>query len=258
MDEVKEQVANEQVDTPVVETTPQETPVEAASETVADDKETPTEPTTDLHKHPRFQELNQQKNEYKQRYEEMLYQQKLAEVQKNPVESNDPYATMTPDEAKQTKEFIAKFVMPEMEKKYQPFVQEVQNEKMNKQINDAKSEAGKYGINFDEKLPEIVDYLSRPENRGRLTATEAVRNLYFENIQSSIRSTSMETIQKERDTLTAKKKEANLVNTGVPQNAVIHSDEAARAKMTSQERLAADVRWAMDQANQGNKHPNVR
>jgi len=256
MDEEK-QVANTEVkETPAVEPTPPQTTEKEPTDVGTVAKETPSEPSDRLDKHPRFQELNRkakdavrQAEEYRRLYEE-------ATVKKEPPpQADDPYAGMTPDEAKQTREWIDKYVKPEVRKEYEPFIQEIRGER---QFSQAKVFASKFGINIDERIPEIVDYLSRPENKGRLTATEAVRNLYFDEITSSVKSNTAEGIQKEKEELIEKKKQANMQTASVSPSAVIASDEAARAKMTRDERLQSDIKEAIAMAKRGERNPRVK
>ena len=252
-------------ETPVAEPTPPQTTEQPATDTGTVEKQSPEEATDRFDKHPRFQEVITQKNKakeeadtWKQKYYDSL-EQAETRVPESPKEAvNDPYSGLPEEEAKQTKAFIDKFILPTVEAKYKPFLEEFQTEKLNKQINEAKDFSSKFGIDFDEKLPEVVQYLSRPENRGRLTATEAVRNLYFDDITNSVKTNTTESVQKERDELIAKKKNANMQTTTVSHNTVIQSDQMARAKMTKEERLRADIMAGIELAKQGVRNPNVK
>lgn len=253
----EKQVVNESV----TETTPapdqQEKPQQETSEVVADAK-TPQETADRFDKHPRFRELNAKAKEAEQTamYWKSMYDKNQQSA--SPAAEQDLYANMPLEEREATKKFIDKFVIPEVEKRYAPFVQEVQMEKLNKQVAEAKEFSKEYGIDFDEKLPEVVDYLSRPENKGRLTAKEAIQNLYFNDITGSVRRTAEDSYTKQKDELTQKKKEANTLNTSIPQGAVVHTDELRRSKMSSVEKLNEDIAWAIEQGKKGEKNPKVR
>ncbi len=221
-------------------------------------KETPKE-STDKVPYSRFSEVIAQKNEALKRAEAAEARWKEFETKvRPPTEEPDPFSTLSPEEREQTEKFIEKFVEPRILKKFQPFMQEVQNEKLNKQIDEAKVFADKVGINFDERLPEIVDYLSRPENKGRLTAREAMLSLYGDEVLDKARSKGKEELSQETKELIEKKKMANTQVTSVNQNTVIASDEMARRSMTTQEKLEADIKWAIEQDKQGIKNPKVR
>lgn len=257
----EEQVVNTGAETPVAEPTQPETPVETTTESGAVEKQEPLEVSAKPDKtvpYDRFREVNQKAKEYERLYKEA----QLSKAQSpEPVvtPSSDPYANMSAEEREQTKSFIDKFVLPEVQKRYEPFVKEVQTEKLNKQIGDAKQFSEKFGIKFDERLPEIVDYLSRPENKGRLTATEAVRNLYFDEITGVVKNKTTEEISRERDVLMEKKKQANTsLGSGVAPSAVVASDEMARRGMTPEERRTADIKWAIEQNRAGVKNPKVK
>jgi len=137
-------------------------------------------------------------------------------------------------------------------------IQEVQNEKLNKQIIEAKDFSNKVGIKFDERLPEIVDFLSRPENKGRLTAKEALLSLYGDEVLENTRLKGKEEASQETKELIEKKKLANSQLSNVNQNVVFQSDEMAKKMMSPQERLSHDVRKAMELAKQGVRNPKVR
>ena len=201
--------------------------------------------------------------EYKRLYEEALNQQKPTQT------VADPYAGMSAEEKEQTRAFIDKFVLPEVQKRYEPFVREVKTERLNKQVSEAKEFASKFGINFDQKLPEIVDYLSRPENQiydpqtghrigGRLNATEAVRNLYFDEITSAVKNKTAEELQKQKDELMEKKKQANMQPSSAAPASVVQSEEMARRQMKPAEKLSADIKDAIDKARRGERNPKVK
>lgn len=253
MDE--EKVDNTEVtETPQVETTPPETTEKVSTDVGDVAKETPKEPSDRFDKHPRFQELNKKAKEaedYKRRYEEM--------VSKQPQQPEpDMYAGMSPDERQQTQSFISKYVMPEVEKKYAPFVQAVQTERLNKQIDEAKGFATNIGINFEERLPEITEFLSRQENRGRLTAKEAFLSMYSDEILNSSKNQGKEAFSKEQRELMEKKKQANMQTSTAPLGAVVTSDAMARQKMSPSERLQHDINKGWEKVEGGYKHPNVK
>jgi hypothetical protein len=134
--------------------------------------------------------------------------------------------------------------MPEVERKYAPIVQQVQTERLNKQIGEAKNFANKVGIDFDEKLPDLIPYLSRPENRGRLTAKEALMSLYGDEILDAASKSGSEKARAETKELMEKKKQANMQATGVAPSNVVNSDEMKRRSMNPQERLHYDLQNA--------------
>ena len=246
-----------------VEKKEKDTPLEPTEEKTEKDttdvgavaKETP-EPSDRLDKHPRFQEVIKEKNEWRQKYEDREREEKIKSLQPE-TPQEDPYAGMNETEKQQTKAFVDKYIQPEIRKAIQPFAQQVQTQQLNEQIKDAKTFASKHDIDFDKKLPEIVDYLSRSENRGRLTATEAIRNMYFDEMMGTVKNQTVTDISKEKEGLMEKKKQANLLSSGVAQPAVIQSDNAAKAKMSPAERLQADVKKAIELGNQGVRHPKV-
>ena len=253
MDE--QNVANTEVkETPQLEPTPVETTETVTTDVGAVAKETPKEPSDRFDKHPRFQELNRkakEADEYKRKYEEMLSQKP------EPVES-DIYTGMTPEEKTQTQSFISKYVMPEVEKKYAPFVQTVQTERLNKQIDEAKGFADKFGINFDERLPEITEFLSRQENRGRLTAKEAFLTMYSDDIVNASRNMGKEEISKEQRELMEKKKQANMQTTTVSQGSVVHSDAMAKKQLSDEEKVTFDINRAIEAVRGGHKSSKVK
>ena len=129
---------------------------------------------------------------------------------------------------------------------------------MNKQVSDAKTFSSKVGIDFDERLPEIVDFLSRPENKGRLTAKEALMSLYSDEILSSAMNKGKEELSKETKELIEKKKIANTSVQGINPNVAIQSDELALKGMSSNDRMSHGIRKAMELTKQGIKSPKVR
>ena len=261
---MEETVVNEVKETPPAETTPQgqtELTPTPSGEVV---KETPIK-STDNVPYSRFSEVIAQKNEEKRRADELQrkYDDAMKRYTPQPQsEETDPFASLLPEEREQTKKFIDKFVTPDVEKrmmqKFAPFLQEMQTEKVNKQIVEAKSLADKVGMNFDERLPEVVDYLSRPENRGRLTAKEALLSLYGEEILEKSRLKGKEEISQETKELMEKKKLANMSVSSVNPNSVVHSDEMAKKQMSSQERMNFDITRAIEATKQGVKNPKVR
>jgi hypothetical protein len=256
MDDTKQVVNTEVKETPAVEPTPQQTTENPTTESGTVDKQTQTEDSDGKIPYSRFKEVN----EKMKAYEAELQKVRLAEAEKKfpttqePVKTEDPYANMTPEEVQQTKAFVNKFVMPEV----QPWIQEMQRDKLNKQIVEAKDFSKNYGIDFDQKLPEIVDFLSRPENKGRLTATEAVRNLYFDQITGSVKTKTAEELQNQKNELMEKKKQANMQGSTVSPNTVIATDQMARQNMTREERMQADIRDSIAAAKRGEKSPKVR
>jgi len=260
MDEEK-QVANPQGEqTPPAEPTPQAETQQPTTEKGPVAKQEPSEATDRLDKHPRFQELNQKAKLSKREAEEYkrLYEEALAQKPQPTQTVADPYAGMSAEEKEQTRAFIDKFVLPEVQKRYEPFVHEVKTERLNKQVSEAKEFANQFGINFDQKLPEIVDYLSRPENKGRLTAKEAVANLYMDDILGTVKNKTAEELSRQKEELNEKKKLANTLSSTAAPSSVIQTDEMARRKMTPQERQEADIRWAIEQAKAGVRNPKVK
>lgn len=260
---MEEKVVNEVKETQVQETQKETTPEQKPSETSTASgevvKETSKPESTDRVPYSRFSEVIAQKNEEKKRADEL--QRKYDEItKKSPVtqEETDPFASLSPEEREQTQKFIDKFVRPQIMKDISPFIQEVQTSKINKQVDEAKDLASKVGINFDERLPEVVDFLQRPENRGRLTAKEALLSLYSEEILEKTRSKAKEEYSQETKELMEKKKLANTAISGVNQNTIIHSDEMARKQMSSSERLTHDIMKAVEAAKQGVRNPKVR
>lgn len=238
--------------TPEPKTEPQQT---QSGEVV---KETPKEVVVDKVPYSRFSEVIAQKNEATKRAQELEARLKDIEQRATPrQEEVDLYAGMSQEEKEQTEKFIEKFVEPRIMKKFQPFIQEVQNEKLNKQVAEAKNFASKVGINFDERLPEIVDYLSRPENKGRLTAKEALLSLYGDEFLEKSTLQGKESISRETQELMEKKKLANANIPSVNTNSVVQTDEMARRSMSSQDRLQYDLKKAYDMAQQGVKNPKV-
>jgi len=260
MDEPK--VDNTQVtETPQQESTPVETTAQPTTEQAVEKQaEVATPEAVDrFDKHPRFQELNQRAKNAETQLAEYKRRELETQVTQAPTaDPQDPYANMNDVEAQQTKQFIEKFVMPQVEQKYQPFIRQFQTEQLNKQINQAKTETEKFGLNFDEKLPEIVDYLSRPENRGRLTATEAARNLYFEQMTNSAMTKGKEGAQAEQQELMEKKKAANLQSNTVSQKSVVQTDDLARSQMNESDKLMADIKYGIEKAKAGERHPGVK
>jgi len=254
------QVANTQGEgTPVQESTPAPTTAVTPTDSGAVAKEPQVEVTDRLDKNPRFQEVlrKNKENERKVRdYEAMLKKQELSKAQATPAE-NDPYAGLAPEEKEQTRQFIDRFILPEVSKRYEPFVREVQTERLNKQINEAKEFAGKFGIDFDEKLPEVVDYLSQEGNRGRLTAKEAIQNLYLNDIVNTVKSKTAEEISREKEVLMEKKKQANMTHTTVAQPSVVQSDEMALQGKSFSEKLHHNIKKAMDAHAQGYQNPKA-
>jgi hypothetical protein len=216
---------------------------------------------TRFDKHPRFKEAISKRNEAERRAVEAERRYKELETRSTPKES-DPFADLAPEEREQTEKFINKFVAPTIEKRFMekmgPFIQEVQNEKMNKQVTEAKALASKVGIDFDERLPEIVDFLSRPENKGRLSAKEALMSLYSDEILSSAMNKGKEELSKETKELNEKKKIANTSITPVNPNSVIQSDEIARRGMSPEERIKDGIYRAIEMAKQGVKSNKIK
>ena len=255
-------VENTEKATPVQEATP----VEPTTQTPTPSAEVVKEPViesadTRLDKHPRFKEVIFKKNEAERRAVEAERRLAEYEARTQPKES-DPFAELLPEEREQTEKFINKFVKPSIRKdlmaELAPFMQEVQNEKLGKQVNEAKSLASKVGIDFDERLPEIVDFLSRPENKGRLTAKEALMSLYSDEILSSAENKGKEAFSKETKELIEKKKLANTTVGAINPNVVIQTDELAMKGMSSNERISHNIRKAMEMAKQGVRNPKVK
>jgi hypothetical protein len=241
------------VATEQVKTEPTQTP---SGEVV---KETPKGVSTDRVPYPRFSEVIGQKNEAIKRAEAAETRLREYESRQKPMlEETDPFASLSPEEREQTEKFIDKFVRPKILNDLKPLIQEVQNEKLNKQIIEAKDFSNKVGIKFDERLPEIVDFLSRPENKGRLTAKEALLSLYGDEVLENTRLKGKEEASQETKELIEKKKLANSQLSNVNQNVVFQSDEMAKKMMSPQERLSHDVRKAMELAKQGVRNPKVR
>lgn len=258
------------VNTEATATPVQETPKEATPEQVKPSetptpsgevvKEAPVKESTDKVPYSRFSEVIAQKNEALRRAEQAEQRWKEFETKfKVPVqEESDPFAGLPQEEREQTEKFIEKFVEPKLMKKFAPFFQEIQNEKLNKQVDEAKEFSNRVGINFDERLPEVVDFLSRPENKGRLTAKEALLSLYGDEILEKTSLKARDQISQETKELNEKKRLANTQIPNVNPNVVIHSDEMARKQMSSQERMNWDIKRAYDLAQQGVKNPKVR
>lgn len=256
------QVVNQETATPAQTSTPAEQTTQAPTPSGEVVKETPIEPAdTRLDKHPRFKEVIFKKNEAERRAAEA--ERRLAEFEaRSQPKDTDPFAELAPEEREQTEKFINKFVAPRIKKdlmgELAPFMQEVQNEKLNKQVSEAKTLSDKVGINFDERLPEIVDFLSRPENKGRLTAKEAMMSLYSDEILSSAMNKGKEELSRETKELMEKKKLANTTVSQVNPNVVIPTDELAMKGMSSQERITHNIRRALELTKQGVKNPKVR
>jgi len=261
MDE--KQVANNEVTETPQETTPVKTEQPATEVQTVDKQPVAKETVVDrFDKHPRFQQLRQEKQEALERariLEARLQQAETGQgIKPQSQEPQDPFSDLPPDERETARQFVNKYVIPVVEQRYHPFVQEVQNERLNRQIDEAKTFASQYGMNFDETLPEIVDFLSRPENKGRLTAKEAFLTLYAEDLFTASKNQGAEQLEKQKMDLIEKKKAANMEHSTVAPNAIIHSDEAARSRMTRDERQAADIKAAVELWKQGIKHPDVR
>ena len=259
MDDVTK-VANTETATPA-ESTPAET-TQTTTPSAEVVKETAIESAdTRLDKHPRFKEVIFKKIEAERRAQEA--ERRLAEFEaRTAPKETDPFAELLPEEREQTQKFISKFVEPTIRKSLMaemaPFMQEVQNEKLNKQVTEAKSLASKVGIDFDDRLPEIVDFLSRPENKGRLTAKEALMSLYSDEILTSAMSKGKEELSKETKELIEKKKIANTSISQINPNIAIQSDELALKGMSSGERMSHNIKKAMELAKQGVKSNKVR
>ncbi len=257
----EQKVVNTEVkETPVQDTTPESKPSETPTPSGEVVKETPKE-STDRVPYSRFSEVIAQKNEEKKRADEL--QRKYDEITRRQTvqpqtEESDPFANLSPEEKDQTQKFIDKFVRPQIMKEISPFIQEVQSNKINKQVEEAKDLANRAGINFDERLPEVVDFLSRPENRGRLTAKEAMLSLYSDEILEKTRSKAKDEYSQETKELMEKKKLANMAISGVNPNTVIHSDEMARKQMSKSERMEHDINKAIEMSKQGIRNPKVR
>lgn len=268
MDE-KEKVANTEVkETPAVEPTPPQTTEKPTTDSGTVAKEIPSEVSDRLDKNPRFQEVNErmknaeaENKEFKAREAEEKYKaiQQRQNVTQTPEQvAQDPYAGMSAEEREQTRNFIDKFVKPEVRKEYEPFIQKVQKDFMDKQYSDGVNFASKYGIDLKQKLPEVISYLDRPENKGRLNLTEAVRNLYFEQITSSVKTNTAEEISKEKEELMEKKKQANVQISGVSPSSVVQSEEMARKQVPKAQRLAKDIKDSIELARKGEKNPKVQ
>jgi hypothetical protein len=259
MDENKV-VNNEVKETPPAETTPLKTTEKSTTDKGgAVEKQKPVE-TSDSVPYARFQEKAHEAKALKDElaaYKQKETEKKLQEMQKPSEAPQDPYAGMSLEEREQTRKFIDTFVKPEVRKEYEPFIQQYQTEQLNKQINDASQFASKYGINLEEKMPEIVDYLSRPENRGRLNATEAVRNLYFDQITGAVKTKTEAEVQQKKDELMEKKKQANMQTSTVSPGSVVQSDELARRKIPKDKRLSQDIKDAIELARKGERSPKV-
>lgn len=246
----------EQVTTTPVEQTPQ---APTTSGDVA--KETPPVQEDRFDKNPRFKELIFQKNEAQRKTQEL--ERRLQEIEsRNAPKEHDPFSDLAPEEREQTEKFINKYVSPRIKKEMMaelaPFMHEVQTGKLNKQITEAKELANKVGMNFDEKLPEIVDYLSRPENKGRLTAREALVSLYADEFIDSASRRGKDEVSKETKELMEKKKLANMAVTQVNPNVAIQTDEMALRNMTSRERMEHGIRKAIELSKQGVKSQKVK
>lgn len=256
------QVVNTETATPVQESTP----VQETTQTSTPSAEVVKEPANEsvdsrLDKHPRFKEVIFKKNEAERRAMDLERRLQEMESRAQPKES-DPFADLMPEEREQTEKFINKYVAPRVKKdmmaELAPFMLEVQNEKLNKQVNEAKALSSQVGIDFDERLPEIVDFLSRPENKGRLTAKEALMSLYSDEILTSAMNKGKEALSKETKELMEKKKIANTSVQQVNPNVAIQSDELALRGMSSNERISAGIKKAMEMTKQGIKNPKVR
>lgn len=259
-----ENVVNTEVkDTPQAETTPQETTETPSTDSGSVVKETQEKASDKLAPgHPRFEEVIKQRDEarqsgedFKRKYYENLSRGQAPETETQEV---DPYAGLEPDEAKQTRDFVQKYVLPEIDAKYRPFVDEFQTEKLNKQIGDAKDYASKFGVDFEERLPEIVNHLSRPENRGRLTAKEAFVSMYLDELTGKAKELGKSSVLKEQEELMEKKKQANTETQTVAPQAVVQSSEAAKANMSSEQRTTYDISRAIDAYKKGDRNPKVR
>ncbi len=222
-------------------------------------KEPPKETSTDKVPYSRFSEVIAQKNEAVKKAQE--FENRLKEIEskiKPQQEEVDPFANLSSEERRQAEDYAKKFVAPLIMKDLKPFISEIQTERLNKQISEAQKLAKKADINFDERLPEIQDFLSRPENKGRLTAREAFLSLYGDELMEKSSLKGKEEISKETKELMDKKKLANTQVVGINQNSVIQSDEGARRQMAPSERLQMDLKKAYDLAQQGVKNPKVR
>lgn len=255
-------VNNEVRETPVQDSTPAVQTTQDSAQKGEAAKQAPNEPAdTRLDKHPRFKELYFKKNEAERKAQEL--EQKLREIESRlgPKEP-DPFSELLPEEREQTEKFINKFVAPKIKKELMgelaPFMQEVQTEKLNKQVNEAKALASKVGIDFDDRLPEIVDFLSRPENKGRLTAREALMSLYSDEILSSAMNKGKEELSRETKELMEKKKIANTSVQTINPNAVIQNDEMALKNLSANERMTERIKKAIELTRQGVKNPKVK
>ena len=250
-----EQVANTEVkETPPAETTPQETTEQPTTDSGTVAKETQEKAVDRFDKHPRFQELNREAKEgkeYRRKYEELVTQQPT-------TPEPDRYAGMSDTEKQQTDNFIEKFVMPVMRKEMQPFIQSVQTERLNKQLDEAGDFAGTLGINFKERLPEITEFLSRQENRGRLTAKEAFLSMYSDEVINSSKNAGKEAFSKEQRELMEKKKDANMQSQTASPSAVVHSDEMAKQGMSPEQKTMFNIKNAIEAVKKGYKNPKVR
>jgi hypothetical protein len=258
----EENVVNTQeTATPAQETTPVQTTTPPPADSGNAVKEIPLVAEDRLDKHPRFKEVIHQKNEYQRKAQELERQFDDYKRQYAPKEA-DPFADLAPEEREQTKKFIDKYVAPEMEKrtleKFAPFIQEMQNEKLNKQVTEAKALASKVGLDFDERLPEIVDYLSRPENKGRLTAKEALISLYADEMLDSASRKGKDEVSKEQKELMEKKKLANMQVGQVNPNVAIQTDALALKGMDARQRQSHNIQKAIELARQGVKSPKVK
>jgi hypothetical protein len=257
----EKQVVNTQGEgTPQADPTPQGKTEGTTPEQVgAGVKQKPVESPDRLDKHPRFQEVIQQKNDNAKEAAE--WKQKYLESQQTPgpepSKPQDPYSRLSAEEKEQTQNFIDSFVRPIIKKEYEPFVKQYQTDKLNQQIEEADKFCAQHGIDFKSKMPEIIPYLSRPENKGRLTAKEAALNLYHDEMFGSVKDKTAEQLSREKEALMEKKKQANMQAQTVAPNTVVQSNEMARQKMTRSERLMADIKEAQGLAEQGVRNPKV-
>jgi len=262
MDEEK-QVANTEVkETPPAEPTTPETTTQPTTDSQTVDKESGTNAEDRLDKHPRFQEMNQRMKDAEMRLKDYAIRDKETELEKlrpqPKAEPQDPYVGLDA-ETKAIREYEdLKSTVGSLKVQLKQRAEMDQQQNLNTQIVEAKDFSKQYGINFDEKLPEIVNFLSRPENKGRLTAVEAVRNLYWEQMTGSVKDKTTEELSKQKEELNAKKREANMQGSTVAPSAVIQSDEMARKNMTREEKMTADIKEAIALAKRGEKHPGVK
>ena len=247
---------------PQQDSTPVEKPVEATTPSGEVAKETPKEPSQNLHEHPRFKEVVQQKNEYKNQYDTLMSNPDVQKILNQQVQGTtyggiqnvsqpDPLQGLS-EEQKAIKEYET------LKTTVSSIKSTMEQQAFQAQLTDAKTLAGKIGVDLQASLPRITEMLQRPENRGRLTLEEALMKTHTEVGLTNVRNMGRNEALKEKDELMAKKKDANLQSSTVSPNAVIQTDELARSNMTRQEKLNEDVKWAIEQARQGVRNPNVR